>query len=113
MLTKSIKSQLKGMLENENLWESIQNRPRFEKGCYGEVYTGDLYRSAVIKTFLESGDNFTMTLNTDGVQVFNSSKYQIWPIMCAINEMRGDQFQTQVTVYSPPHFVVWPWQVKM
>ena len=87
MLTKSIKSQLKGMLENGNLWESIQNRPRLEKGCYGEVYTGDLYRSAVIKTFLESGDNFTMTLNTDGVQVFNSSKYQIWPIMCAINEI--------------------------
>ena len=72
MLTKSIKSQIKAMLENGNLWEAICNRPTFENGHYGEVYSGDLYRNAAIKTFLENGDNFTMTLNTDGVQVFNS-----------------------------------------
>jgi hypothetical protein len=75
------------MLQFGELWQYIQNRPTYEEGVYGEVYSGDLYKNVNVQSFLQSGDNFTLTLNTDGVQVFRSSKYQIWPIMCSINEI--------------------------
>ena len=97
LLTKSIKSQLTDMLQSGELWRHIQNRPTYAEGIYGEVYSGDLYKNVNIESFLRSGDNFTLTVNTDGVQVFQSSKYQIWPIMCSINEI-DSKFKSQFIV---------------
>ena len=87
ILTKSIEGQLKDMLESGGLWNCIENRSIYNEGNYGELYSGNLYKDVDIQTFLKSGDNFTLTFSTDGVQVFKSSKYQIWPIMCSINEI--------------------------
>ena len=86
-LTKSIKSQLIDMLESGGLWDCIQNRPVYAEGNYAEVYSGELYKGVDIQAFLKSNDNFSLTFSTDGVQVFRSSNYQIWPIMGSINEI--------------------------
>ena len=49
--------------------------------------TGDGYRDRRLKHFLAMDDNFSLTFSTDGIQVFNSSKDSLWPIMCSFNEV--------------------------
>ena len=49
--------------------------------------TGDGYHDRRLKHFLAMDDNFSLTFSTDGIQVFNSSKDSLWPIMCSFNEV--------------------------
>ena len=37
--------------------------------------------------FLSSIGNISLTWNSDGIAVFKSSKYNIWPLYFAINEL--------------------------
>ena len=37
--------------------------------------------------FLKSPFNITFTMNTDGVQIFSSSKMNCWPVFVTINEL--------------------------
>lgn len=53
----------------------------------GEIYTGNLYREDKLKTFLLEDGNFSVTVNTDGVKIFNSSKFSVWPLLLSINEL--------------------------
>lgn len=36
---------------------------------------------------LAAEDNISFTLNTDGVQVYQSSNYSMWPVLLMINEL--------------------------
>lgn len=45
-----------------------------------------LYKQLIRKHNL-SGSDITITWNTDGVPVFKSSLYSIWPIQCMVNEL--------------------------
>jgi len=46
-----------------------------------KVTDGKMYRKCRQQT------NITLQFNCDGAPVFNSSKFSIWPIVCAINEL--------------------------
>ena len=53
-----------------------------------DIHHGQVYRA------LASGDgplvdkrNISVVLNTDGVPVFQSTNYQIWPVLLMINEL--------------------------
>ena len=48
------------------------------------MYTGREYKK---HSFLRSPDNISLTLNTDGVAVFKSSKCSLWPVWLVINEL--------------------------
>ena len=41
--------------------------------------------------FLSRKENISFTWNTDGISVFKSSNYSIWPIYLAINELPLDK----------------------
>ena len=49
------------------------------------LYDGDLYRSKW--DVLSNQDNISLTMNTDGVPIFKSSKVSIWPLYFIINEL--------------------------
>ena len=49
-----------------------------------DVYTGREYKK---HSFLRSPNNISLTLNTDGVAVFKSSKASLWPVWVVINEL--------------------------
>jgi len=66
--------QLQNLLETTDLWQIIQNN--LSNKCseqLSEIYTGSVYNSKNIADFIgERGcKNFSMTFNTDGVNVFN------------------------------------------
>lgn len=50
-----------------------------------DISTGRLY-----KDLRKQKHDLTLTVNTDGVPVFNSSKYGIWPLYVTINELPYD-----------------------
>ena len=57
-------------------------------GKLRDIHDGGVYRA------LASGDgllvnkrNISVVLNTDGVPVFHSTNYQIWPVLLMINEL--------------------------
>ncbi|XP_052128883.1 uncharacterized protein LOC127751366 [Frankliniella occidentalis] len=53
-----------------------------------DIYDGQLYKELVDSGFFsENKYNFTLTWNSDGVPVFNSSKTSMWPIYFVINEL--------------------------
>ncbi|KAL1472032.1 hypothetical protein MTO96_039584 [Rhipicephalus appendiculatus] len=62
---------------------SLENR---EPGVYRDVTDGDLYRSTQRQLDMSWSD-LTLTFNTDGAPVFESSKNSIWPIQVLINEL--------------------------
>ncbi len=54
----------------------------------GEIYSGECYRGVKVQSFLrESPYNFTMSFSADGIAVYESSSYSIWPIFLYINEL--------------------------
>lgn len=63
---------------------------RFDRDSDGDIhdiYDGSEYKKHVHRGFLSSVSNVSLLMNTDGVQVFSSSKREVWPIWLAINEL--------------------------
>ncbi len=81
--------QLANMLETTDIWDRISKVKRrvYDNEDKGEITTGNQYRTQQMQDFLNSGDNFTMTFNSDGVRVQKSNNLDIWPIFCSINEL--------------------------
>jgi len=49
---------------------------------YSDIVDGDCYRKLTL-----GQNDITCTINTDGVNLFNSSSYSIWPLFLSINEL--------------------------
>lgn len=64
------------------------NRTKFKEENIEDIYDGANYQ----KHFTDGGllankQNISFTWNTDGIPVFKSSKFSIWPLYLAINEL--------------------------
>ena len=55
-------------------------------GVIRDIYDGHEYRRHVQSGFLSEA-NVSFTFNTDGVDIYQSSKYSLWPIWLQINEL--------------------------
>ena len=95
-ITTSIKSQLKDLFENHNLQEHLVTDRYSQNYC--DVFDGDLYKSH--NGFFSNPDNLSFNFNTDGVPVFSSSKFSIWPVLLSINEVKLDQRSDYVMLHS-------------
>ena len=49
-----------------------------------DIYDGELYRRLLL---LADVQNISAILNTDGAEIFKSTKLSIWPILLMINEL--------------------------
>lgn len=62
---------------------------RFGRSAGGDVladiYDGYEYRK--LHSFLKHPTHVSLTLNTDGVAIYRSSKVSIWPVWFVINEL--------------------------
>lgn len=73
-----------------NQEKQIENIDKTNK--VSEIYTGECYQANEVQSFLRKSEyNFTMSYGTDGVSVYESSLYSIWPIFCTINELDFDE----------------------
>lgn len=53
-----------------------------------DIYNGEVYkRHASGDGLLDNPHNISFTWNTDGVPIFKSSKFSVWPFYCVINEL--------------------------
>ncbi len=81
-------------MEDMKLFERIRKNKskNIDKTKKSEIYTGECYQANEVQSFLRKSEyNFTMSYGTDGVSVYESSPYSIWPIFCTINELDFDE----------------------
>lgn len=73
------------------MWRTVTthrfNRQRTNDDSVGDIYDGALYRQQWDSGFLKDYRNISFIYNTDGVPIFKSSKYSLWPLFLAINEL--------------------------
>ncbi|XP_077862770.1 uncharacterized protein LOC144344828 [Saccoglossus kowalevskii] len=88
-----IEAQLHNLFGRQSFVNSLKHRfTRLKKGenCIEDIYDGQLYTNLSDKDGPLSSKypyNISFMWNTDGVPVFKSSKYAIWPMYLAINEL--------------------------
>jgi len=59
-----------------------------ERGVLKDICDGQAYHDVMVEEgFLTDPMNISLTLNTDGVQISNSSDATLWPVYMAINEL--------------------------
>lgn len=85
-----IVSQLQALFNQALVWEMVTTY-RFNRestdGVLGDIYDGTLYRQHWDSGFLNDSRNISFIYNTDGVPIFKSSKFSLWPLFLAINEL--------------------------
>ena len=53
-----------------------------------DIHDGRIYQALCSENGpLANTNNISLTLNTDGVQVYQSTKYSMWPVLLIINEL--------------------------
>ncbi len=79
--------QLRDMFENSNISDLVGHR--FARAMQNNSNIEDIYDGSVYKEVMNDKDSshISLTFNTYGVQLFNSSKYSMWPIQSLINEL--------------------------
>jgi len=80
--------QLKALYSNPNFVEAISyrfNRKTLVDNNLEDIYDGKLYKSA--GEILSHPYNISLSWNTDGLSIYNSSNFQIWPFYFTINEL--------------------------
>ena len=78
------------VVAEKSIWFSLKERllqPNSGNIC--DVYDGLQYKKW--KYFLNEPANVSFLLNTDGVAIFRSSKFSIWPVWIVINELPKSQ----------------------
>ena len=86
-----IVQQLSTFFKRPGFLKDIQHRFKRRKTCPNaieDIYDGNLY-SELFKNngMLSYPNNISFMLNTDGVPVFKSSNFQLWPLYLVINEL--------------------------
>ena len=79
--------------------ESFYKRPRFynkllkrrdlneDIDCYRDIYDGQIYKKLCNYNILFDDKNISFMWYSDGVSIFNSSKFNIWDFFLVINEL--------------------------
>ncbi|KAK3918031.1 TBC1 domain family member 23 [Frankliniella fusca] len=81
--------QIKRMCRRPNFFRDIEyksTRVKQNDNNLEDIYDGQAYKEAE-KQFSVGDTNLTLTWNTDGLQIFNSSLMSLWPFYFVINEL--------------------------
>lgn len=84
--------QLRDLFQKTNFIWNIQKRFKRKQtaGVYSDIMVGKLYRKLSQNNGPLSSEypyNISFTWNTDGVPVFKSSNFSLWPFFLSINEL--------------------------
>ena len=84
-----IEQQIVDILSDKKLYQYLNNRDipsLLSNENITDVTSGMLYKE-LLRSRSFSNNDISLTWNTDGISVFNSSKYSIWPLQASINEL--------------------------
>ncbi|XP_030264254.1 uncharacterized protein LOC115575952 isoform X8 [Sparus aurata] len=79
-----LKGQLKDILENQGMHDLCFPADDSSREVINDICDGTLYQALQSNSEV---DFLSLTFNCDGVPVFQSSKFSIWPILCCVNEI--------------------------
>lgn len=85
----SIKEQLQKLFERPGFVENLsypQTRTKQNNDAYEDIIDGAIYKEAM-RILLDNGRWITFLWSTDGLALFRSSNFEIWPFFLAINEL--------------------------
>ena len=85
-----IMDQLKKLYSKPGFYEDIQHRHNRDNknNRICDIYDGELYKKlSKHPNVLSCPHNISFTWNTDGVPVFKSSNFSLWPLYLVINEL--------------------------
>lgn len=106
-----ILNQVRTLYKRPGFAESLQHREHRRKrnaDNYEDIFDGAVYRElSGDGNILSDPTNISLTWNTDGVSIFKSSRYQIWPFYLVINELAFNQRTALQNTYIAWGFVVW------
>lgn len=85
----------------------FKDRKRADDGIIRDIVDGKEYKKHMENDFLANTNNISLSLNTDGVAIFKSSKKgELWPLYLVINELppkwgmfKNINFITNLVVY--------------
>ena len=85
----SIIDQLKALFNRQGFYTDLAHCfNRHQTDNIEDIYDGAKYKRYMKKEkFLANRNNISLIWNTDGIPVFKSSKYSIWPLYLAVNEL--------------------------
>ncbi|KAJ8038200.1 hypothetical protein HOLleu_15545 [Holothuria leucospilota] len=88
-------TQLLTLFKREDFVSDLQHRFHRRKkndSNYEDIYDGEMYKShTTADGFLSDKNNISLMWYTDGVPLFKSSKYSMWPLYFTINELPFSQ----------------------
>ncbi|KAK3919956.1 Recombination protein RecR, partial [Frankliniella fusca] len=82
--------QLQRLYQRKGFLEELQyrfKRLKLSADNYEDVYDSELYKQQVASGVLANPHNISMTWNVDGLEIYESNTYQIWPLYLVINEL--------------------------
>ena len=87
----SVSDQIKSLFARKNFFNNIQHRflrTKFHECNYEDLYDGLLYKQHMASNgILACKNNISLTWNVDGLPLFKSSKYSLWPMYLIVNEL--------------------------
>ena len=87
--------QIRALYNRPGFEDKLQhrhNRVRQNPGNYDYIYEGEAYTTlSQCSGFLADNRNISFTWYTDGICIFKSSKFSIWPFYLMINELPFDE----------------------
>ena len=86
----SISEQLKNLFGKHGFYTWLQHRftRSTRSGHLSDVYDGELYQNlSKPGEFLSFKEHISFQWNTDGVPLFHSSSFSMWPLYLKINEL--------------------------
>ena len=84
-----VQQQIVSLLSNSNIFPYLSNRNlnlNLQAKTVNDVTTSQLYKDLIVKYGFGPND-VTLTWNTDGIPIFNSSNYSVWPLQASVNEL--------------------------
>lgn len=94
-LVLSLSSQLKDILENPSL--TLSRHTTAEKEVLNDIQCGAEYRK--LRENGQLGDcDISLLCNCDGIPIFRSSNYQVWPIQCQVIELQPADRKNNICV---------------
>ena len=84
-----LQQQIVRLLSNHKIFPHLTNRDLdaiVSSKTVNDVTTSALYKELIVKHGLNPND-VSLTWNTDGIPIFNSSNFSIWPLQAFVNEL--------------------------
>lgn len=84
-------NQLQNLFKRDKFYENLQFRFKPDRKRCSEniedIYDGRVYKEEVEKGFLSDPSNISFMWYSDGVSIFKSSSFSIWPLCLVVNEL--------------------------